>query len=148
VTESEVLRIHTDLFYRALKNQAYGVLEKLYSDDYLLVRLDGSVLDKQDILQDLQTNGLAFHSIELSRAKVRVYGPTAVLTGEGRTVTWRNGVEAHAHFRFISLYSGARQAATPRATIPSAGRDQCRKAKYRDGASRNASSLPGEKPAP
>jgi hypothetical protein len=63
VTESEVLRIHTDLFYRALKNQAYGVLEKLYSDDYMLVRLDGSVPDKQDILQDLQTNSLAFQSI-------------------------------------------------------------------------------------
>jgi hypothetical protein len=63
-----------------------------------LVRPDGSVLNKQEVLQDLRTNGLTFHSIELCQSKVRTYGPTAVLTGESRIVTSRNGREARAHF--------------------------------------------------
>jgi uncharacterized protein DUF4440 len=77
----EVLRIHKEVFYGALKSQNYTVLEELY----MLVRSDGSVLNKQEVLQDLRTNGLTFHSIELRESTVRIYGPTAVLTGESRS---------------------------------------------------------------
>ena len=80
----EVLRIHKEVFYGALKSQNYTALEELYSDDYMLVRSDGSVLNKQEVLQVLRTNGLTFHSIELRESTVRIYGPTAVLTGESR----------------------------------------------------------------
>ena len=76
----EVLRIHKEVFYGALKSQNYTALEELY----MLVRSDGSVLNKQEVLQDLRTNGLTFHSIELRESTVRIYGPTAVLTGESR----------------------------------------------------------------
>lgn len=105
MTEDEVLRIHTELFYGALKNQNYAALEGLYSDDYILVRADGSMLNKQEVLQDLRTNGLTFHSIELCQANVRVYGSTALLTGESRTVTSRNGIESRGRFRLIAAYS-------------------------------------------
>lgn len=104
MTADEVMRIHTDVFYRALKSQDYGGLEQLYSDDYMLVRPDGSVLNKVEVLQDLRTNGLTFRSIELNHDKVRIYGPAAVLTGESTTVSSRNGLESHAHFRFIAVY--------------------------------------------
>jgi hypothetical protein len=77
----EVLRIHKEVFYGALKSQNYTVLEELY----MLVRSDGSVLNKQEVLQELRTNGLTFHSIELRESTVRIYGPTAVLTGESRS---------------------------------------------------------------
>ena len=76
----EVLRIHKEVFYGALKSQNYTALEELY----MLVRSDGSVLNKQEVLQELRTNGLTFHSIELRESTVRIYGPTAVLTGESR----------------------------------------------------------------
>jgi Domain of unknown function (DUF4440) len=77
----EVLRIHKEVFYGALKSQNYTALEELY----MLVRSDGSVLNKQEVLQELRTNGLTFHSIELRESTVRIYGPTAVLTGESRS---------------------------------------------------------------
>ena len=77
----EVLRIHKEVFYGALKSQNYTALEELY----MLVRSDGSVRNKQEVLQDLRTNGLTFHSIELRQSTVRIYGPTAVLTGESRS---------------------------------------------------------------
>ena len=104
MTAEEILSIHTDIFNRALNEQDYAALEKLYASDYMLVRPDGSVLNKQEVLQDLRSGGLRFHSIELGQAEVRVYGSTAVLTAESRMVSSRNGVESRSHFRLIAVY--------------------------------------------
>ena len=104
MTKDEVLKIHKDRFLGALIGQNYAALEALYSDDYILVRPDGSVLNKQEVLQDLRNNGLTFHSIDLPLTLVRIYGSTALVTGESRTVTSRHGAENRAHFRFIAVY--------------------------------------------
>jgi len=105
MTKDEVLKIHTDRFLGALRGQNYAALEALYSDDYILVRPDGSVLNKQEVLQELRNNGLTFHSIDLLQSLVRIYGSTALVTGESRTVTSRDGAENRAHFRFIAVYA-------------------------------------------
>jgi len=105
MAKDEILKIHTDRFLGALTARNYAALEALYSDDYMLVRPDGSVLNKQEVLQDLRNNGLTFHSIDLLESLVRIYGSTAVVTGESRTVTSRDGAENRAHFRFIAVYA-------------------------------------------
>ena|SRR5437867_9110537 len=105
MTKDEILKIHTDRFLGALTAQNYAALEALYSDDYMLVRPDGSVLIKHEVLQDLRNNGLTFLSIDLLQSLVRIYGSTAVVTGESRTVTSRDGAENRAHFRFIAVYA-------------------------------------------
>ena len=104
MTVAEILSIHTDIFNRALTEQDYATLEGLYAGDYMLVRPDGSVLNKQEVLQDLLSGGLRFHSIELSQAEVRMYGLTAVLTAESQAVSSRNGMESRSHFRLIAVY--------------------------------------------
>jgi ketosteroid isomerase-like protein len=104
MTAEEILSIHTDVFNRALKEQDYAALEALYAGDYMLVRPDGSVLNAQEVLQDLRSGGLRFHSIELGEADVRIYGSTAVLTAESRAVSSRNGTESRSHFRPIAVY--------------------------------------------
>jgi ketosteroid isomerase-like protein len=101
---AEILNIHTNTFNRALKEQDYAALEELYADDYMLVRPDGSVLNKQEVLQDLRSGGLRFYSIELGQNEVRLYGSTAVLTGESQAVSSRHGVESRSHFRLIAVY--------------------------------------------
>jgi len=101
---AEILSIHTNTFNRALKEQDYAALEELYADDYLLVRPDGSVLNKQKVLQDLRSGGLRFHSIELGQNEVRMYGSTAVLTGESEAVSSPHGVESRSHFRLIAVF--------------------------------------------
>src|SRR5271163_870974 len=105
MTAEEILSIHTDIFNRALKEQDYVALEGLYASDYMLVRPDGSVLNKQEVLQDLRSGGLRFHSIELSQTEVRVYGSTALLTADCRAVGSRNGMESRSHFRLIAVYA-------------------------------------------
>src|ERR1700730_7255039 len=101
MTAEEILSIHMDVFNRALKEQDYAALEGLYAGDYMLVRPDGSVLNRQDVLQDLQSGGLRFRSIEPGRTEVRVYGSTAVLTADAQAVSSRYGVESRSHFRLI-----------------------------------------------
>ena len=98
------MSIHTDILNRALKQQDYAALEALYADDYMLVRPDGSVLNKEEVLQDLRSGGLRFHSIELGQNEVRMYGSTAVLTAESQAVSSRNGIEIRSHFRLIAVY--------------------------------------------
>jgi ketosteroid isomerase-like protein len=104
MTAEEILSIHTDIFNRALKEQDYAALEGLYADDYMLVRPDGSVLNKQEVLQDLRSGGLRFHSIELSQAVVRMYGSTAILTAESQALSSRHEMESRSHFRLIAVY--------------------------------------------
>jgi ketosteroid isomerase-like protein len=104
MTAEEILSIHTDTFNRALKEQDYIALEGMYADDYMLVRPDGSVLNKQEVLRDLRSGGLRFHSIELDQTRVRMYGSTAVLTAESQAVTSRDGMESRSHFRLTAVY--------------------------------------------
>ena len=75
----------------------------------MLVRPDGSVLNKQEVLKDLRSGGLRFHSIELGQTEVRMYGSTAVLTAESQAVSSRNGKESRSHFRLIAVYVQQRQ---------------------------------------
>jgi len=91
MTAEQVLRLHTEGFNRALKQQDYSALETIYSDMYMLVRPDGSVLNKGQVLKDLREQGLTFHSSDLKDASVRVLGSTAILTAESRTVSSRSG---------------------------------------------------------
>ena len=105
MTAEQVLWLHTEVFNRALKQQDYGALEMINSDMYMLVRPDGSVLNKGQVLKDLRELGLTFHSIDLKDASVRVLGSTAILTAESRTVSSRNGKESQAHFRLVAVYA-------------------------------------------
>ena len=105
MTEAEVLRTHVDLFYGALMSRDWDQLAAIYSDDYMLVRPDGSVLNKQEVLKDLRDQEFVIHSINLEHQNVRIYGTVAVLTGESRTITSRHGTESQAHFRLVAEYA-------------------------------------------
>ena len=92
-------------FYGALQAQDYEALAGVYADDYMLVRPDGLMLNKEQVLHDLREHGLTFRSIELQGALVRIYEEAAVLTGESRTVTSRGGGDSTAHVRLIAVYA-------------------------------------------
>jgi ketosteroid isomerase-like protein len=105
VTPEEVLRLHTDGFNRALQQHDYAALEVIYSDRYMLVRPDGSVFNKEQVLKDLREHRVAFHTIDLECTAVRVLGSAAILTAESRTLSSRDGKHAHAHFRLVAVYA-------------------------------------------
>lgn len=100
-----MVRVHRNIFYRSLINQDFEALADLYANEYMLVRSDGSVLNKEAVLRDLKLGGLTFESIELVGEDVRIYGETAILTGESRTLACRNGEELSSRFRLIAAYT-------------------------------------------
>ena len=104
MTEAEVLRTHQDLFNGALTSRKWDQLAAIYSDDYMLVRPDGSVLSKEEVLTDLRTGGLVFKAIEVADVNVRIHGDAAILTAVSRTVTSRDGKEANSHVRLVAVY--------------------------------------------
>src|SRR5580698_6346565 len=104
MTEAEVLRTHVELFYGALKSRDWDQLAAIYSDDYMLVRPDGSVLSKQEVLTDLRIGGLTFKAIEIADVKIRIHGDTAILTAASRMVASRLGKEISSHIRLVAIY--------------------------------------------
>ncbi len=104
MTESEVIAVHRNGFYKALLSQDYTALSELYLDDYLLVRPNGSVLNKQQVLDDLSETGLQFTAIDLIAEKVRVYGDNAIITGESRTEFVRDGNLGTNRFFMTAIY--------------------------------------------
>jgi hypothetical protein len=104
MTAEQVIQLHSEGFNRALTEQDYDALEGIYSEMYMLVRPDGSVLNKQQVLKDLREQGLRIHSIELEGAVVRVVGSVAILTAASKTVSSRNGMESQAHVRLVAVY--------------------------------------------
>ena len=104
MTEEEVSRAHREGFYGALKNNNFEKLSQVYSDDYMLVRPDGSVFSKAQILDDLKSHAMSFNSIELTNEKIRIYGSVGVLTGDSKITSVRDGRKSQAALRLVAVY--------------------------------------------
>jgi ketosteroid isomerase-like protein len=104
MTIEEVSRAHREDFYGALKRNDFEKLSRIYSDDYMLVRTDGSAFSKAQILDDLKTHSMSFRSIELTNEKLRIYGPVGILTGDSASTTERDGRESKTEFRLVAVY--------------------------------------------
>lgn len=105
MTRAEVNRAHRDEFCGALKNNDLEKLSHLYAEDYMLVRPDGHVFSKMQILEDLKTHSVTLRSIELSNEEIRIYGPVAILTGDSDLVTVRDGKESKTQIRLVAIYA-------------------------------------------
>ena len=104
MTIEEVSRAHREDFYGALRKNDLEKLSQIYSDDYMLVRPDGSVFSKTQILDDLKTHAMSFTSIELTNEKIRIHGSVGILTGDSKITTVRDGKESTTEFRLVAVY--------------------------------------------
>lgn len=104
LTTEEVRRAHREDFYGALRKNDFEKLAQIYSDDYMLVRSDGSAFSKAQILDDLKTHSMSFNSIELASEKIRIYGSVGILTGDSKITTVRDGKESNIRFRLVAVY--------------------------------------------
>src|SRR5262245_8719639 len=104
MTADDVIRTDTQRFNRALLSRDLEALASIHADDYMLVAPDGSSRSKHGVLHDLRDGGLMFKCVELDDVKVRVYGPTALLTATAWTVTSRAGKDTRSHPRLLAVY--------------------------------------------
>jgi len=104
ITQEELLRIHHEEFYSALRSGDLAALADIYADEYMVVRPDGSAFSKQQILDDLKAHAVTFTSISSTNENARVYGSVGILTGDQEAVTRRDGKETTARVRFVAVY--------------------------------------------
>ena len=91
-------------FVDALKTGNLAVLEKIYAEDYLLVRSNGDVLSKREILADLKVHHMLFINYATMHLAIKVHGMVGILTTETISTALRDGKEGPAHARQVAIF--------------------------------------------
>jgi ketosteroid isomerase-like protein len=81
-----------------------GFLERYLSDDYSSTFPDGSVLDKKGEIEALKSRVIALEEMTPREMKVRLYGETAVITGQSTIRAKAGGREISGEYRFIDIW--------------------------------------------
>ena len=96
-----------DQFFDALLRADSAVLDHLLVDDFILVDvLSGSELDKSVLVPLVGSGYLAFDEIQRypTEGRVRVYGPTAVVTGRTQMSGRYENASWLARSRYTHVY--------------------------------------------
>jgi ketosteroid isomerase-like protein len=104
INEEEVRGFYEG-FLQALKSGDIALLERIYADDYLLVRPNGDTLNKREILADLRHHSMRFTSFEVNDVLIRTKGSVGILTAAVRNTAVRDGVEIKAYARQLAILS-------------------------------------------
>lgn len=103
MTAEEVLHQMED-FKWALQQHDFAALGAIYSDRYMLVRPDVTVLNKEQVLKDLIEHKMAFHPIDLRGPAVRLLRSVAILTAETTMLSSRDGKHTFRHVRLVAVF--------------------------------------------
>jgi ketosteroid isomerase-like protein len=101
----EEVQVFYEAFLRALKSGDITSLERIYADDYLLVRPNGDTFGKGEILSDLRHHSMKFTSFEVNDVLIRTKGSVGILTADVRSTAVRDGVEIKMHARQLVIVS-------------------------------------------
>src|SRR5262245_770586 len=78
--EAELLALERQ-FGQAVINGDQEALERLVSDDWVIIGPEGKVIPKTACLAVLESGALTHSAMDLDETRVRVYGDTALVTG-------------------------------------------------------------------
>jgi ketosteroid isomerase-like protein len=104
ISKEEVQTFYEE-FLEALKSADITSLERIYADDYILVRPNGDTLSKGEILADLRHHSMRFISFEVSDVLIRTKGSVGILTAVVRSTAVRDGAEFKTHARQVAILS-------------------------------------------
>ena len=105
VISKEEVRAFYEEFLQALKSGDIASLERIYADDYMLVRPNGDTLNKKEILADLRQHSMRFTSFDVKDVLIRTKGFVGILTADVRSAAVRDGVELKTHARQLAIVS-------------------------------------------
>jgi hypothetical protein len=78
-------------------------LDRETADDYTTINATGKISSKPQMMQSLRQGRTKVLSVKLDNLQARIYGDTAVLTGEYRDVNVRDGVQRETHTLFTRV---------------------------------------------
>ena len=80
------------------------VLDRDTASDYTTINGVGKMSTKPQMMENLRQGKTKVLSVTLDNLKARIYGDTAVLTGEYRDVNVRDGVQRETHALFTRVF--------------------------------------------
>ena len=101
--EREILSLEEARNQAVLHGDATA-LDRMTSDDYTFITLRGELRTKSDILKGFASGSFHYDSRQISDLKVRVYGDTAVVTGQSVQKGMENGKDYSGDYRFTRVY--------------------------------------------
>jgi ketosteroid isomerase-like protein len=104
ISKEEVQTFYEE-FLEALKSGDITSLERIYANDYLLVRPNGDTLSKKEILADLRHHSMRFTSFQVQDVLIRTIGRVGILTAEVRSAAVRDGIEIKTHAIQLAIVS-------------------------------------------
>jgi ketosteroid isomerase-like protein/quinol monooxygenase YgiN len=88
-------------YQAAVKNNDAAAMDRILSDDFVLVTGRGRHQSKADLLKDARSKATIYEHQEDSNQKVRVWGDTAVVTA----LLWAKGIEEGKPFEYELWFS-------------------------------------------
>jgi hypothetical protein len=79
-------------------------LDRDTADDYTTINGTGKLSTKPRMMENLRQAKTKVLSVRLSDLKARIYGETAILTGDYRDVYVREGVQGQTHALFTRVF--------------------------------------------
>jgi ketosteroid isomerase-like protein len=79
-------------------------LQRLLSEDYMLITEDGEILNQAQAIAGLNDPDLVFENFQTEDVKVRVYGNTAIVTGRYTQKGQQKGVAFSTPYRYTDVY--------------------------------------------
>ena len=104
ISKEEVQTFYEE-FLQALKSGDITALERIYADDYLLVRPNGNTFTKKEILDDLRQHSMRFTSFQVQDVLIRTIGIVGITTAEVRSTAVRDGIEIKTHAIQLAIVS-------------------------------------------
>jgi ketosteroid isomerase-like protein len=86
-------------------NGDVATMDKLLSDDYVGITMNGQVVTKMQQLDRMKTRQFVLTKIELNDVKVKLIGTTAVVTSQADVDGTNEGVSMHGTYRYTRVYT-------------------------------------------
>jgi len=101
--EEELLKLEEQFAEAIIKNDP-GAIERLVTDDWIIINADGGIIDKERFLGVIRSGTLTHEMMESDNMRVRVYGDSAVVTALTRTKGKFTGHEFSTHERATDFF--------------------------------------------
>ena len=94
-----------DVWRQAQLSADVAAMDKLLSDDYVGISMNGQVVTKMQQLDRLRNRQLVLTKIDLDDVKVKLIGTTAIVTSRAEIEGTNEGVSVRGTYRYTRIYS-------------------------------------------
>jgi ketosteroid isomerase-like protein len=102
LAEKQVMQVEHD-WIGAYLNHDVAALENALADDWTYSPSDGSFKTRAQFVEEFRVDTMKYESITQNNAKVRVYGITAVVTGDEVIKGSDGAMKLNSHIRFTDV---------------------------------------------